>query len=457
MARVVAMTGAFMALCLMALGQGKAAVPAPEAGKDNVVKILRTSNKGQTSRFVCEAYEFKKINPFDVVNYFWAMTSREEGGIYSFANPDGKSGLITVICPEYQLESMRRLAKELDREDMNSSPGTAYTYYRMRYRNIADPNFMKVLGYYAGSSALLVNDVETNSIHFQDAPVGSESLAKTLKEELDQPLTQVEVAVKIYEVAVSSDGAMGLDFEAWKNGPGKVLYQLANKARHIAYTRSDGSISANTNAQGFYLDYPTAFFDFLTEKGKAKILSSVKVMAMNKAQAQVVAGDRILFYQETEINTLNPATGAVAADREVKGTLAAADTGVTLGVTPTVGEKTINLDLNLAITNVLGYDASGAPVLGRRNLTNSTAVASGDEIVFGGLARKRNLGMTRKIPVLGSLPVIGYLVGGEQAIMRDTLIITTVSPRLVEKSDNTGPDDKLIECKAKGEAVVVLP
>ncbi|MCX7048784.1 MAG: hypothetical protein NTX50_25265 [Candidatus Sumerlaeota bacterium] len=464
---------AFLCLGAWASGQEKAPVRPPNVAKDNVlksnaangneakdntVKVLRTTNRAQTNRFVCETFEFKNLNPFNIAVYLWMATSHEEGGIYAFANPDGKTGFLTVICPEYQLESLRKLAKELDREDLSHSSGNVRNYYRMRHRNVDDPNLLKVISYWTGTSIRLASDSETNSLYIEGAQTGSETLIKELREELDRPLTQVEVTVKIYEVAVSSDGAMGLDFEAWKNGPGKVLYQLANKARRLAYSRSDGSISANTNAQGFYLDYPTAFFDFLAEKGKAKILTSAKVMTMNKAQAQVVAGDRILFYQEAEANTLKPATGDVTSDREVQGTLAAADTGVTLNVTPTVGEKTINLDLNLVVNNVLGYDATGAPVMAARTMVNSVTVADGGEIVFGGLVRKRHLGMTRKVPVLGSLPVIGYLVGGEQEISRETTIITAVTARLVDNlDDNVTDDDKLVQSQAEGKSPVVLP
>ena len=77
--------------------------------------------------------------------------------------------------------------------------------------------------------------------------------------------------------------------------------------------------------------------------------------------------------------------------------------------------------------------------------------------MFGGLVRKRHLGMTRKVPVLGSLPVIGYLVGGEQEISRETLIITAVTARLVDRSGNVTDDDKLVQSRAEGKSPVALP
>ena len=282
-----------MILCAAASSYGQKRKAAPPAQPDdNLVRVLRTPNKAQVNRYVCEALTFKNINPFNVINFFWAVTSREEGGIYSFSAPEGKSGYVVVICPEYQLPTLRKLAQDLDRPQLNSAPGSAYIYYRMVHRNVADPGFRAALAYYAGSSGLLVPDVETNSLLIYDAPEGAKSTENTLREALDAPLGQTEIGVNVYEISINNDATLGLDFEAWKNGPGKLLGQYDAKGAYLN-TSGVGHTHFTSSSNGVFLDYPSSFFDFLVEKGQAKLLINTKISATNHIPAVLSTASRL--------------------------------------------------------------------------------------------------------------------------------------------------------------------
>lgn len=73
MATTMAVLGAIAGLCVPALAQdakvnGNAAM-APTELPTNLVKILRTSNKAQTNRYVPKVYEFKNVNPYAVIRF----------------------------------------------------------------------------------------------------------------------------------------------------------------------------------------------------------------------------------------------------------------------------------------------------------------------------------------------------------------------------------------------------
>jgi len=500
MLRRIALIAAAACLGSWAFGQAKAEPKAQlqphtqGAPDENVVKILRTSNKAQTNKFVCETLEFKNVNPFNVVNYFWAVTSREEGGIYSFAHPTEQRGFIVVICPEYQLETLRKLAAELDRPKLNSFPGSAYIYKRLNHRSIADACFLNMLALYRGTSGVLWPDVETNSLLIYDAPAAAEAVVKALDTQLDQPLQQVEVAVAVYEVDVNSDGTIGLDFEAWKNGPGKLLYQLRASGQHLDFEGHQGAEGSHTNGHGFYVDYPSAFFDFMVEKGKARSVINTKIIASNRVPALLTTGERILYYQQTETPTNREVNGVTAEEvlaalalsgngrvlsatnarqpftnpnyaltqypvsgRPVASQVRAADAGVLFAVVPTVGEKTINLDLTLRVIDSLGYDSTGKPLLGSREIADSISVANGEEVMFGGLVREQKIQSSRKVPILGSLPVIGWVFGGEIDSNKKSRIFTAIRPVLIKDHSNQADADDAIAAKARDEKVVELP
>ena len=475
--------------------EAKAQAPAAEGAKENVVKVLRTSNKAQTNKFVCDAFEFKNVNPFDVINFMWAPVSREEGGIYSFLAPDGKSGYVVVMCPDYQLEWLRKMAKDLDRTDLKSAPGSKYIYYRMRHRNVTDPNFLTNVQYYIGASGVLIPDVETDSMLIFDAPVGAVEGEKALTNELDQPMGQVDVDVKLYEIDVNNDGTLGLDYAAWKNGPGKVLGQYATE-RGSYNTVHSGHSGYHSTGHGYYLDYPSAFFDFMVSKGKAKLVTNGKIAAVNRVPAMLTTGEQVLYYEVTateddrevwgKTQPLSvagisfPTNGRVLtagnareplrssdpsypvkqypqSGRAIQSNVNSVDTGISLAIVPTIGQNVVTLDLELKVANLAGFDNAGIPLLNSRQIADSMAVPNGETALFGGLSRDSKVKTTRKIPLLGSLPVIGYIFGGEITLDKKTVVVAALTPRLVDGGNNVTGADELVAKKAQGEEVVVLP
>lgn len=440
--------------------------------QENVVKVLRTSNLAQTNKYVCKAFEFKNTNPYDVVNFFEEAARREEGGVISLATPDSKSGFIVVMCPEYQLETLTNLAKELDRPKLNSAPGSKYIYYRMKNRNIGDPSLQSVLGLYLGASGAIYPDVETNSVVLFDANKGAVNCEETLKTVLDFPLLQVEMDVNIYEVQVNNDGTLGLDFEDWKNGPGKVLGLFDANGTYLN-AKNTGHYHINNRGSGLYLDYPSAYFDALVQKGKAKELINTRISSLNGYESLITSGEQLLYYKvdHDAVQLNREVTGTVDPQNELTlptGEVVSVDTGVLLDITPTIGTDMINMDINLQVISNLGYEDDGTPILNRREFSNEIAVANGNNVMFGGLSREQEIKITRKIPLLGSLPVIGYIFGGEVTTVSKTVIVASVTPKVVGDMDknlqvishlgnNVTEDDQNIAKKAKGEEVVKLP
>lgn len=459
--RKTALAAIVLGIAALAPAQSKPAGSSPAAKpQDKVIQILRTPNKAQVNHYVSEALEIKNTNPFNIVNFFWAVTSREDGGLYCYANPDGKSGYIVAICPEYQLATLRTLAKELDRPNQNSAPGSVYIYHRMKHRNASDPGFLGAAGFSIGASGVLVPDVETNSVLIYDAPEGAKAMDKLFTEDLDKPLQQVELGVNIYEIDVNNDGTLGLDYEAWKNGPGQVLGQVSASG---SYLHASGIPRTHFNASsgGVFLDYPSAFFDALVEKGKAVSLVKTKVAGLNKVPAELTSDEQVIFYKVKNVSSTKRELTGDQKDAVVVSNLEpdikSVDTGVTLKAVPTVGEGMVNMALNLSVVTNTGYDGTGAPLLSSRQIANTLAVAPGDEIVFGGLVRERKIQTTRKVPGLGSIPVIGYLFGGEITTSKKTVVVATVKPLLVSGSNNVTADDTQAVTKASGDQVVVLP
>ena len=239
----------------------------------------------------------------------------------------------------------------------------------------------------------------------------------------------------MYEVDSGNDGRLGLDYEAWKNGPGQQLFSASANGSFVKDFNSNDRSSAKSRQGAFILDYPSEFFDFLVEKGRAKLLTSTEIAAVNGKDASLFAGDAILYFQETT----GAGTYRTVEQQVARPTIGTTATGVSLKVSPTISEKMVNMKLDVSILNHLGYAEDGSPRVGARTISQEIRAADEEEVMLGGLARERTIMETAKVPVLGSIPILGYLFGGEtQSVQRSTVMIA-LRPKIAQ-SGNSKPD-----------------
>lgn len=110
-------------------------------------------------------------------------------------------------------------------------------------------------------------------------------------------------------------------------------------------------------------------------------------------------------------------------------------TGLTLTINPVISLQTVKMDLSLQWTDYKFADSSGLPLINPRNLTTTMRCKVGDEVLIGGLDREVAVSATNKVPILGSLPIIGYLFGKETQQTRRTQMIAAVQPLVVMEYD----------------------
>ena len=132
--------------------------------------------------------------------------------------------------------------------------------------------------------------------------------------------------------------------------------------------------------------------------------------------------------------------------------------GVDLAITPTIGDESVKMVTKLQASSIQGYDGKGVPVIsGPFTLENTTSVPNGVEAYLGGVTREKQVKTTRKVPVLGSIPVLGYLFGGEISTNQKTMVVASVRPVLVEGASNVTKADGDIAKEVSPQCVKMLP
>ncbi len=469
---------------------------APATNQENVVKVLRTTNKAQVHNYVPKVLDFQNVNPHEVVIYFANALKTEEGGLYTFEHPGKTSGKILVFCPEYQIPYLEKLAKELDRPKLTSSPGSTYKYYRLKHRSASDLDMLKVLYNYGGeipaiapAGKPLQSDIETNSVLLFDAPSGADNAEKALKEVLDFPTPQVELEVKIYEVQVNNNGSIGLDYTDWKNGPGALLGNAEwrgerFRAFHQYYN------DRWTRGAGYYVDYPSAYFDFLVVKNKARVVTESTISVLTNNAARFAARQNFLYFskqypdrpigpivdsnnfnEESAVSAQPPKVSDLNAaprwNREIDYSVAPQKVGIYMEILPRVSTDAVDAELTLAVDSVTGY-ANGyylgsdnkpvqvrdMPIVNSREFADRVNMRMGEETIIAGLIRERAMSHAKKMPILGSLPVIGWIFGGESPRTEKSMVVAVIKPVKIENMANMNSGSENVVNMASGSTAI---
>jgi pilus assembly protein CpaC len=140
----------------------------------------------------------------------------------------------------------------------------------------------------------------------------------------------------------------------------------------------------------------------LETEGKAQLLSNPKVVVQAQSQANFVVGGEIPYPSAN-------GNGTVTADFK--------KFGVILNIVPVVNpnkKDTIRAELKLEVSNVdfskpVQVGNTTVPSIVTRQIQTAVEIKSGETLVIGGLkSSSKNVAKT-KVPVLGSIPILGLL------------------------------------------------
>lgn len=486
---------------------GNATMDATEMPQ-HLVKVLRTSNKAQTNRYFAKVYDFKNVNPYAVVRFYRRVMEIEEGAWYSFANEDMKSGKVLIICPEYQIPGLDAMMPLLDRPDLTSAGGDLRLLYQHQHRDSQDITFQQFIQLAGTPSNIITPDIQINGWYIEDSPSGSRAIQAEL-EKYDVPSPSLEAIVTVYEVSLNDDSQIGLDYVSWKNGPGRNLFAAGLYGQKEKVNDFNGS-GANSNSLiynsgknplafgdheweaggdniAYLYDLPSAYFDYLAGEGHARVLTKAKLVAGNRATAILEIGDEILYYKVNHlpdlrggarIKPLDPygdleqvkdtsATGEITDTLSVKvadypdnrtvvptlapRTLGDVKTGFTLTYSPIINKKGATLVFTMSMVDLTGFQDDGTPVLSSRSIDTTFKVPHDRrEITIGSMVRTNDVASANQMPWLGDIPVLGYLFGGSSKIQHKTMVLATVSTRVLEGETNYTDEEEAAKEKALG-------
>ncbi|HPD45669.1 MAG TPA: hypothetical protein P5279_02120 [Anaerohalosphaeraceae bacterium] len=163
------------------------------------------------------------------------------------------------------------------------------------------------------------------------------------------------------------------------------------------------------------------------------ILANPKILAVNKQLGQVYIGTK-LGYREGNVITDGGATQ--------EGSVKFLDTGTKLAFRPYIGDDGY-IRMQIHPKDSTGaLNAQGVPDETSSELATNVIVRDGQTIIIGGLFRDAVSSMTRQVPLLGSLPIVGDAFKGVNDNNWREEVIVMLTPHIIDSPDGLVDNDK---------------
>lgn len=323
--------------------------------------------------------------------------------------------------------------------------------YKQTSQDAADQNNSNdIHSVYINKSAGMVTVTATNK--------QLQRLDKYISDLQKKMQTQVMIDVKMYSVVFEDGSTTGIDWAqlyALQNiDLGFNSYNINNLSTVTATASSaTGGASSNilTPITGITTPSSTSVssifqlgakghlgevLKFLKTQGDVYAISNPKILTLNNQPALITAGTE-LFYKTTSTSTLAGGTTGQQATSEV---VSSVFSGVLLDITPEISnDGSITLRINPSISDVASQLAtdnstrSMPPDLSRRQMSSVVTVSDGSTIIMGGLINTKNDITTHKVPLLGDVPVLGWLFKSEGVSKKTEEIVIMIQPHIVKK------------------------
>ena len=265
--------------------------------------------------------------------------------------------------------------------------------------------------------------------------------------QLDQPAQQVMLEARIVEVSTDDLKELGVDWDLL-NRQGFTFIEENPDATYQGDPENPGALTADkliSNTPGTadiwklknFARLPKSFrvfLDMLVRQGDAKVLAQPKLVTLNGKPATMLAGQRIPYLTSQTVF----AGGAAAPTQTVQ----KEDVGIKLSITPLINaDGYITVQVRPEVSTVVGFrgDNSDLPVVATRQAETTVRLKDGASVLIGGLISEEMTKTTTKVPLLGDVPLLGWLFRHENTQMSKRDLVIEVTPRLViERADSTG-------------------
>lgn len=360
--------------------------------------------------------------------------------------PDVRTNSLIVTAPVDAIESIERLAKQLDKPSQvrdvvrvfqlqNAIASEVATTLRNLFLGTQGQGNLG-FGLFGGGNrtqippgspldllrqVTIVPNDQTNQLLIsgpaQTFPV-IESLLTTTGDGLDRRLPQVFIEVVIADITLDDINKFGVEWNAISGSS--------------AFGTNFGLTDPTADSTGFRYSIVSkniqATVQALKQENKVKVVSTPHVMVTDNSPAVITIGERIPYAGQTSV-TSGIATTETAFE----------DVSITLNVTPHISPgNNILMDIDQVVNSLIEFIevAPGqlAPRTTNRRAGTTVITENNQTVVLGGIISNDDKRNVNRVPILGSIPLLGQLFRNTTRSTTRTELVVFLTPHIVRET-----------------------
>ena len=355
-----------------------------------------------------------------------------------------QQGNVLLVAPAAEIAARERLEMESQKQIKELAPIRS-EFMQVNYAKASELASLIP----SGNSSLLSErgtvkiDPRTNTLIVQDTDANLSDI-RNLITRLDVPVRQVLIESRIVIASDDFTRDLGVRFGAayadtfdgdkfgtvggtrpgtFDYGPGSVGYEVPAGSGNsgllvdLPVSAAAGSVGMAVGKIGSYL--LQLELSAMETEGRGSIVSSPRVITANQKAATIEQGVEIP-YQEAS------SSGATSTSFKK----AVLGLTVTPQITP---DDRVLLDLEVS-KDSRGEQTTAGPAINTQSVTTQVLVNNGETVVLGGVYERTNTNGVRRIPLLGELPLVGYLFRSNTAVDSRSELLVFVTPKILKES-----------------------
>jgi general secretion pathway protein D len=395
------------------------------------------------------------------------------GGVISKIIADDRTNSLIVLANDKGLEELKGILAKLDTGEASSQSGNIHVYY-CQYANSEELSktlssvisSIRTTGSRARSGIRprpaaggttpepqavfegdikITSDKPTNALVITANRNDFESLQRVLAQ-LDVPRNQVFVEAVFLEVEVGKGTKWDLStnvstdevprvtgFVPDTGGLGAFLSRkpetaLSGLSGFVLGFTAGKKVNLNVGGQTVTIGSIQALLKFIESFDYTNVLSRPNLLAMDNQEASINITDSI----PTSAGSTITGTGLQQSN------ITTTKTGIQLKITPQINAATGYVRLQLAqsvsepsnrsVPSGLQNVSTG---VSSREATTTVVVKDSDTVVIGGLMRDKESDANQKVPLIGDLPILGWLFKSAQPSLRRTNLLMFITPHVI--------------------------
>jgi len=364
---------------------------------------------------------------------------------------DERTNSLIIIAAAFDMQKVKSLVSILDKEIPRGS-GNINVYY-LQHANAEE--LSKVLTALpeattdkpaeVGKAPAISKDVQivadkaTNSLVIT-ASKGDYAVLEDVIRKLDIPRRMVYLEALIMEVNAEKDFEVGVEwvgafkqtffgddegvvFGGYRPGDQSIVPSLENPTLPKGFAM--GVISEYIEINGELFPSLSAILNAYKQDSDVHIISTPQILTTDNEEAEIKVGENVPYITSQNTTSANQDY----TNYEYK------DVGVTLKLTPQINqENVVKLEVYVEVIKLKNEAvalATNTPTTFKRTAQTTVIVQDNNTLVLGGIIGDDVQDQVHKIPILGDIPLLGYLFKTESQSVNRVNLYIFLTPRII--------------------------